>query len=178
MTRLILVVFGVVALLSASADTTTTARDDFKVILGGSFNCATGRVKFSKGKLDKQEFRNLDTAHDALARAYNREGVDRLAGLLKQVCEAKEDDRLEPGMESGQPMTAEYRQPESVVEFNKVGNLVTFKVFEYKDNFPPVENAAVRFIDKTRDQKKCRPVSSVCWKCPEGLVCSNPKISK
>lgn len=177
MARLILAVFSLTALLYISAAANTP--DDFKTILGGSFDCKTGRVKFSKGELDKQEFPSLDTAQAALARAYNKEGVDKLAELLKKVCEEKEDAGLEPGWEPGGPMTAEYRKPESVVKFNKEGNLVTFKIFEFEDDFHPTEaNAARLYMGNMRHKKRCRPISSVCWTCPDGIICSTPKVSK
>jgi hypothetical protein len=177
MTRPNLAVFGLIALLYAGA--ATNARNDFKAILAGSFDCKTGRVKFSKGELAKREFPNLDTAQAALALVYNKEGVDKLAGLLKNVCEEKEDARLEPSWEPGGPRTAEYRKPGSVVKFNKEGNLITFKVFEFEEDFPPTEaNVARRYMDNMRNKKRCRPISSVCWKCPDGIICSTPKVSK
>ena len=164
----------------------TGARDDFKVLLGGSFDCQTGKVKVSKGELAKQEFPTLDAAQAALARVYNKAGVDKLAGLLKDVCEEKGDAQSNHGWEEkpiwkpGGPATAEYRQPGSAVEFNKEGSLVTFKVSEFEDDFPATDASAARhYIDKMSDKKRCRPISSVCWKCPDGrIICSTPKVSK
>lgn len=184
MTRPVLAVFGLIAFLSVSA--AINARDDFKVILGGSFECQTGKVKVSKGELAKQEFPTLDAAQVALARVYNREGVDKLAGLLKDVCEEKGDAQTKQGWEEkpswkpGGPATAEYHQPGSAVEFNKEWNLVTFKVSEFEDDFPATDANAARYhIDQMSNKKRCRPISSVCWKCPDGrLICSTPKVSK
>ena len=178
MTRLVLAVFSLMTFCYVSA--ASNAPDDFTTILGGTFDCQTERVTISDGALNKQEFTNLDKAQAALAKSYNKEGVDKLAGLLKNVCLEKKDANFDPAWEFGQAVTAEYRKPGAVAEFNKEGNLVRFKVFEFKDDYGPTKvNAARYYIDKAYSKKKCRPISSVCWRCPDGqITCSIPKVNE
>ena len=104
--------------------------------------------------------------------------MSKLAGLLKDVCEEKEDSNLEPELAIGRPTRTMYRQPDSVVKFNKEGDLVTFQVFKFEDDFQAAnDSVAVEYMSTMKHKKQCRPISSVCWKCPDGIICSIPKIS-
>jgi hypothetical protein len=176
MKTLSLIVFGFIAFSNIGAVRQTP--ENFKIIFEGSLQCKPGSVKFSSGELAKQEFPNLNAAQDALNRVYVSNGIAELMGLFKDVCEEKEEDEpihLGPPPRDGGPTTAEHRKPGSLVFFDKKRDLVTFRVFGFESELSPT-NVAQMYMDKAKE--RCRKISSSCWKCPDGIVCSASQIAK
>jgi hypothetical protein len=174
--RFFLVSLGLVSLLYVSS--VIGAQDTPKVILEGNFDCKTGKVDLSAGELAKQEFANLDAALAALNRVYREEGISKLAEPLKYVCEEKEEGAFKPSWESGQLRSALHPRTESLLTLKKKGELVTFTFVEVEGDGAH-KAVSHYFRAMGGDEKQCRPISSVCWKCKNGrIICSTPKVTK
>ena len=159
-----------------------------KALLKGEYDCKSGRVRIA------QEFENLAAAGVALKNSLSEESVDSVLKILTGVCtdqlsttsgKGASDLVLRPHQRedaaSGHAAQSFLREVRSLLVLRKEGELIKFSLFDLSLlPFDTREKYMASIDPKTPDPKdRCKPISSVCIKCPDGVIyCATPPTER
>jgi hypothetical protein len=193
--RVMLLPFGLVALLLAAGCATNTSQQAnanmvaantprlpasstsqksfySKLVLAGRFDCKTNNVEVTEGVLERGRFENLDTLSAVMAdKGYGRAALAELKDL--KVCLLDEDDfkRL-ADQPHGEVATAE-SLPSLLLKLQLKAPYVLFSLTE--TNFEGYATLA-SYLEAKEEQKACERVNDRCVICPDNQIyCVKPK---
>src|ERR1044072_1754861 len=178
---------AMMATLFGSATADAQMPNQPKIIFSGTLNCDSGKVRLVEGEIIKRAYPTLKAAQEALSRSYDEKGIEQVVGHLNDACKETADDTSDappledvPTMKDTLPQIAGDRHTdESLLLLEKRDTVLYFKLF---DSVSADKQSVASYVDTVNSQasvKRCRPRSSVCWKCTNGrIICSTPKVEK
>ena len=158
-----------------------------KIVFSGMLNCDSGKVQLVEGEFIKRAYPTLKAAQEALSRSFDKKGIEQVVGHLNDACKETSDDTSTPprlenaptGKDALSQFPGASHTDETLLLLEKIDAVLYFKLF---DSVSADNQSLASYMETVNSQasvKRCRPISSVCWKCTNGrIICSTPKVEK